>query len=86
MPTKIIRIERTRPRPGSVEVPWWTALGYQLVDPAIRKDRHHVDHAIHVTSLDDAAELIERGFSIRMEGIGKRPSLISPSGIRIVRA
>jgi hypothetical protein len=38
-----------------------------------------------VQTLDEAAALIARGFSLRMGAKGRRPSLIAPQGLRIVR-
>jgi hypothetical protein len=84
--TKVIRIERISPRPGGVESPHWSKRGFQLADPENGGDKHLAEHAHYVRTLDEAAELIERGFSLRMTGRGKRASLISPRSLRIVRA
>ncbi|MCW3783871.1 hypothetical protein [Defluviimonas salinarum] len=81
----VIKIERTSSRSGAVEEPAITAKGYQLADPAHGKHKHHADHATYVKTLDEAATLIERGFSLWMGAKGKRASLIAPKSLRIVR-
>jgi len=80
-----VLIERTNPRPGRPEEPVPDARGrYQLANPKFGKDRHKVEHAIFVDSLDKAADLIlKKGFLIRMGAEGKRASLISPKSLRI---
>jgi hypothetical protein len=81
-----IKITRTKPRSGRDEQPWKDSRGYQLADPKHGAERHKVENATFVQSLEKAAELIERGgFSIRMGREGKRPSLICPEGLRITR-
>lgn len=82
----VISIERISSRDGITEVPVLTARGYQLGDPAHGALKHHAEHAVHVQTLEEAAELIERGFSLRMGAKGKSPSLIAPKSLRIVRA
>ncbi|MDU8912485.1 hypothetical protein [Aestuariicoccus sp. MJ-SS9] len=69
-----------------VEEPQFTAKGYKLGDPAHGQRKHHAEHAVYVKTLDAAAALIERGFSLWMGSQGKRASLISPESLRIVRA
>ncbi len=86
MAERVIRIERVSPRAGTVEEPQFTANGYKLGDPAHGKQKHHAEHAVYVKTLDDAAELIGKGFSLWMGANGKRASLISPESLRIVRA
>lgn len=85
MAERVIRIERVSSRAGVVEEPIVTEKGYQLADPAHGKVKHHAEHAVHVRTLDEAAGLIKRGFSIRMGAKGKAPSLIAPNSLRIVR-
>jgi hypothetical protein len=48
-----------------------TSKGYQLADPAHGKHRHHAEHPTYVWTLDEAAALVERGFSLRMGAKGK---------------
>ena len=55
-----------------------TRKGYQLADPAHGKHKHHAEHATYVQTLDEAAALISRGFSLRMGAKGKPASLIAP--------
>ena len=86
MSGRVIRIERISSRSGVVEEPVVTTRGYQLADPAHGRHKHHAEHATYVRSLDEAAALIERGFSLRMGAKGKPPSLIAPRSLRIVRA
>ncbi len=80
-----VRIERATPRDGLDEKPVETERGYELVDRRISKNRHHVRNSTFVRSLEEAAYLVEQGFAIRMGTPGKRPSLISPDHLRIVR-
>ena len=82
----VVKIERTKPRAGGYEEPCLYEGGYQLADPAAGPDWHKVENATFVQTLEQAAGLIEqRGFAIRMSCKGKRPSLIRPSGIRVIR-
>jgi predicted fused transcriptional regulator/phosphomethylpyrimidine kinase len=85
MTGKIIRIERVEPRDGIVEEPEFGARGYCLGDPKFGSEKHHAKNAVFVMSLDEAAELVSAGFSLRMVGKGKRASLVSPKGLRVVR-
>jgi len=85
MKGRVIRIERVAPREGVVEEPDFTTKGYRLGDPAHGKFKHHAENTVFVKTLDEAAELIERGFSLWMGRKGKRASLIAPKSIRIVR-
>jgi hypothetical protein len=80
-----VRIERVSPRDGLDEKPIETERGYELVDRRIPDDRHHVRNSTFVRCLEEAAYLVEQGFAIRMGAPGKRPSLISPGRLRIVR-
>lgn len=81
-----IRIERIQPRDGLKEEPIETDRGFELVDPRIPSDRHHVKNSTFVKSIEEAAYLVEQGFSIRMTAPGKRPSLISSQSLRVVRS
>lgn len=81
----VIRIERVSPRKGVVEEPNITAKGYTLGDPSHGGHKHHAEYAVHVKTLDEAAVLIGKGFSLWMKGPGKRASLISPQSLKIVR-
>lgn len=83
---RVIRIERTSPRNGVVEGPDVTSRGHRLGDPAHGKDKHHAEHTVYVRTLDEAAALIEKGFSLWMGAKGKRASLIAPKSLRIVRS
>ena len=80
------RIERVNPRGGLDEHPVETDRGFELVDGRILADKHHVKNSTFVRSLDEAAYLVEQGYSIRMSAPGKRPSLISPDSLRIIRS
>lgn len=82
---RAIKIERVSSRSGVVEEPILTAKGYQLADPAHGKHKHHAEHGAYVQTLDEAAALVERGFSLRMGAKGRPPSLIAPKSLRIVR-
>lgn len=85
MAERVSRIERVSSRGGVEEEPVVTAKGYQLADPAHGKHKHHAEHAVYVRTLEEAACLIERGFSIRMGAKGKAASLIAPNSLRILR-
>jgi len=82
----VIRIERVSPRNGVVDEPEFTTRGYRLGDPAHGKHKHHAQHSVHVRTLDQAAELIGKGFSLWMGAKGKRASLIAPQSLRIIRS
>ena len=82
---RVIRIERLSSRPGTDEAPVYGPRGYQLADPRHGSTKHHAAHAMFVATLDEAAELVEKGYSLWMTAAGKRPSLISPRSLRIVR-
>lgn len=86
MTTKVIRIERIAPRDGAAEEPDFTPRGYCLGDPKFGPEKHHAKNAVFVKTLDEAAELVSRGFSLRMVAKGKRASLVAPKALRIVRA
>tara|TARA_R110002074_G_scaffold378796_1_gene556736 strand:+ start:3183 stop:3443 length:261 start_codon:yes stop_codon:yes gene_type:complete len=86
MPETVTRIERISPRDGSIEEPEWTSKGYCLGDPKFGNKKHHAKNAVFVKSLNEVAELISQGFSLRMTAKGKRPSLVAPRSLRVVRA
>lgn len=81
----VIMIERAVPRDGIIEEPEWGPKGYCLGDPKFGAEKHHAKNAVFVKTLDEAAELVSKGFSLRMVGPGKRASLVSPKSLRIVR-
>jgi hypothetical protein len=85
MAGQVITIERAAPRDGIIEEPEWSAKGYCLGDPKFGAEKHHAKNAVFVKTLDEAAELVSKGFSLRMVGPGKRASLVSPKSLRIVR-
>lgn len=86
MSGRVIRIGRISSKSRVVEEPAVTTRGYQLADPAHSKHKHHAECAAHVKTLNGAAAMIERGFSLRIGAKGKAPSLIAPKNLRIVRA
>ncbi len=73
------------PRGGEREEPHLTDRGYELVDSRVSGQKNKVENSTFVRSIDEAAYLVEQGYSIRMTGPEKRPSLVSPNSIRIVR-
>jgi len=81
-----LRIERVKSRPGGKEEPVKTRGYYQLAERLSGRKTNKIEDATFVRSLEEAADLVERGFSIRMGRPGKRPSLISPHSLRIIRA
>ena len=80
-----VKIVRLRPREGLDEAPIETERGYELVDRRIPERRHHVENSTFVRSMEEAAYLVEQGYAIRMGAPGKRPSLIAPASLTIVR-
>jgi hypothetical protein len=80
-----VRIERIHPRSGLHETPVETDRGFELVDRRITGPKNKVENSTFVRSIEEAAYLVEQGFAIRMGAAGKRPSLISPQSLRIVR-
>ena len=79
-----VRIERVRPRGGLNEQPVESPKGYELVDRRIPERRHYVENSTFVRSIEEAAHLVEQGYAIRMSAPGKRASLISPGGLKVV--
>jgi hypothetical protein len=80
-----VEIMRIHPRPGAVEAPIQSDRGFELVDRRISGQKNKVENSTFVRSVDEAAYLVEQGFAIRMGATGKRPSLISPQSLRIIR-
>ncbi|MBB3974110.1 hypothetical protein [Hansschlegelia beijingensis] len=79
-------IERVTPRPGDAETPALAGDGrFKLADPSNGKEKHHAKHMVYARTLDEVADLLARGFSLWMTKPGKRPSLISPESLRILR-
>lgn len=60
----VTKIERIAPRNGLSEEPALTSKGYKLADPAHGRKKHHAKFAIYVKTLDEAAELVTKGFSL----------------------
>ena len=85
MAESVIRIERVKTRGPIVEEPEFGTKGYCLGDPKFGAEKHHAKNAVYVKSLDEAAELVSSGFSLRMIGKGQRSSLVSPKSLHIVR-
>ena len=81
-----VKIERLTPRDGLPEAPIESERGFELVDRRIVERRHHVENSTFVRSIEEAAYLVEQGYSIRMGISGKRASLIAPASLRIVRS
>lgn len=80
-----IKIERIRPRPGRQEEPIRTDRGYELARPGLGERRNQIGSATFVKTLEEAADLIAKGYSIRMGRTGLRPSLISAKSVRVTR-
>ena len=83
-----MRIERKNPRCPSGERPYLTKDGHYILGDLGLGDRlwHLAENAIHAKTIAEAVQLIEtRHMGIRMHCVGKRPSLIRPSGLRIIR-
>jgi hypothetical protein len=80
-----VKIVRIRPRAGVVEEPIESDRGFELVDRRISGQKNKVENSTFVRAIGEAAYLVEQGFAIRMGAPGKRPSLISPQSLRIIR-
>lgn len=80
-----VKIERTKPRPGGDEAPVVTPRGYELAKPFLGAKRNHISSATFVRTLEEAADLVDKGYSIRMGRPGLRPSLISSKSLRVTR-
>ncbi len=75
---KCIRIERTSPRVGGDEFAIKYDRGYQLVAPGFSKaERNLVRNATFVHTLGEAADLLDRGYSLRMGHLSRLPRLIT---------
>jgi hypothetical protein len=87
LPSKVIKIERAKPRPGgSEEAIYYPGKGYQLRPPDTqRAGMNKTARAKFVMTLDAAAELIAKGYDIRMGRPGVGASYIAASGLVIVR-
>jgi len=83
--SKVIAIKRKNPRPGGDEAPLLTPKGFKLAAPHFGNKKHHGKNAEYARTLEDAAELISKGYSIWMTRPGKRESLICPSSLEILR-
>jgi hypothetical protein len=82
-----VQIERTKSQPGgSEEAIFYPGKGYQLRPPETqRAGMNRVASAKFVTTFDDAADLIAKGYDIRMGRPGVWASYIAASGLTIVR-
>ena len=81
---RVSRIVRVKPRRGIAEEPVMERGCYVLANPKHGAEKHHAINKVYAKSLEDAAALIEAGYSIRMGGPGKVPSLICPRSLRII--
>ena len=79
-------IERLEPRDGIREWPHKTAKGYKLAPPGLGTGRNKSENAIYVSSLDKAADLLGKGYCLWMTQAGKRPALITPESLRVIRS
>lgn len=78
------RITRVNPRTGAIELPWRNREGlFVLGDPAHGAQKHHDRLAVKVTTIEKVAELVRRGFSVRMTDGRNAPSLITPGSLLI---
>ncbi|WP_289016579.1 hypothetical protein [uncultured Methylobacterium sp.] len=81
---KAIKIERITPRSGGHEEPVRGPRGYRFAHPRHGRQKHHIGHAVFVATLEEAADLVTRGYALRMERAGLRPSLVSARSLRVV--
>ena len=83
---RVIRIERTKPRPGKVDCAYRSKRGFMLGDPTVTSDqRKRAVSRKFAATLDEAAFWVERGWHLRMGDTWQEASLIQPANIRIVR-
>jgi hypothetical protein len=79
---KTFRITRQNPRTGRTERPWRNRDGvFVLGDPAHGAQKHHDKFAVKVSTLEEVAAHVARGFSVRMTDGESPPSLISPDSL-----
>lgn len=78
-----IQITRLNPKTGLTEVPARQNGHFILGDPAFGADKKLARHAVLVTSLEEVAALVRRGYHVRMTDGVRRPGLISPGKIQI---
>jgi hypothetical protein len=80
------RMTRINPRTGQVERPWKNREGFFVLgDSAHGAQKHHDKYAVKVTTLEEAVDLVGRGFSLRMTDGETPPSLIAPESLTIVQ-
>jgi hypothetical protein len=84
--TRAIKIKRTDRADRAHWVPLETQNGYQLVSRDLPyPDRNYASNATFVATLDEAGELIEKGYAIRMaEPAASRGDYIYPEHVEIV--
>ncbi|RVT89283.1 hypothetical protein EOD42_25410 [Rhodovarius crocodyli] len=83
----VVAIERVHPYGTEPEYPAWKdGCGFVLADPKHGEDRHKEVNEIYVTTLDEAASYVERGFLLRMKSVSGGTTQISAGSLRIVRA
>ena len=80
----VAKITRINPHTGRVEMPWLNREGFfVLADPKHGARRHHDKFTVKVSTLEEAAQHVREGFSIRMTDGESPPSLISPASLTI---
>jgi len=79
-----ISITRVNPRTGKLERPWRNRDGFFVLgDPIHGAQKHHDKNAVKVATLEEVAERVRDGFSVRMTDGEAPPSLISPDSLRL---
>ena len=88
--TRCVRIQRVELRPGRSEFDkaYLGPKGYVLAAAHFTsEERKQPENATIVSTLDEAADLIEtHGYHIRMGNSPDYPSLIEPAKVRVIRA
>jgi hypothetical protein len=87
MTGKVEKIIRTEPRDGIEETPVCNRDGkFVLAHDDHGDKKHHKESKDYADTLEQVADMIARGYHVRMGRKGKSPSMIAPDSLRIVWA
>ena len=82
---KYAHIQRTEPRPGGDEFEVWYGQRLQLRSPDLPEEgKNRQENATFVETVDEAVDLVVKGYAIRMGRDGVRASYISMPKLRFV--
>ncbi len=84
MTDRVASIFRKKPRGSAPERPVKFKQGYRLRPPGLTgNDRNRIEHAVHVATLEEVADLLTKGHSVWVGAEGQKRSLVSLSGLEI---